>query len=193
MSNADLDLETLALEDDCLDGEPSLCSAVAIDVVPVGDRTRQISASIQIPQPSDRVWQVLTDYEHLADFIPNLQESRRVPHPEGGIRLEQVGAQSLWKLKLKFCARVVLDMVEHFPHELRFQMVEGDFKEFFGAWILQPIADNITDLTYTLTVQPSRMMPVGLIEKRLRRDLEVNLTAIYQRVEAIALQSSLQS
>ncbi|WP_448604402.1 SRPBCC family protein [Thermoleptolyngbya sp.] len=193
MSNADLDLETLALEDDPLDGEPSLCSAVAVEVVPVGDRTRQISATIQIPQPSDRVWQVLTDYEHLAEFIPNLQESHRVPHPDGGIRLEQVGAQSLWKLKLKFCARVVLDMVENFPCELRFQMVEGDFKEFFGAWILQPITDHSTDLTYILTVQPSRMMPVSLIEKRLRRDLEVNLTAIYQRVEAIALQTALQA
>lgn len=190
MSNTDLDLETLALEDDdSLDLEPSLCSAVAVEVVPVGDRTRQISATIQIPQPSDRVWQVLTDYEHLAEFIPNLQESRRVPHPDGGIRLEQVGAQSLWKLKLKFCARVVLDMVESFPRELRFQMVEGDFKEFFGAWTLQPAAEGSTNLTYTLTVQPSRIMPIGLIEKRLRRDLEVNLAAIYQRVEAIAPQS----
>ncbi|QKD84697.1 cyclase [Thermoleptolyngbya sichuanensis A183] len=189
MSNADLDLETLDLEDESLDLEPSLCSAVAVEVVPVGDRTRQISATIQIPQPSDRIWQVLTDYEHLSDFIPNLQESRRIPHPDGGIRIEQVGAQSLWKLKLKFCARVVLDMVENFPRELRFQMVEGDFKEFFGAWTLQPITDSSTNLTYTLMVQPSRMMPVGLIEKRLRRDLEVNLAAIYQRVEAIARQS----
>lgn len=190
MSNADLDLETLALEeDDRLDLESPLCSAVAVEVVPVGDRTRQISATIQIPQPIDRVWQVLTDYEHLAEFIPNLQESRRVPHPDGGIRLEQVGAQSLWKLKLKFCARVVLDMVESFPRELRFQMVEGDFKEFSGAWTLQPVTEGSTKLTYTLTVQPSRMMPIGLIEKRLRRDLEVNLVAIYQRTEAIALQT----
>jgi len=189
MSNADLDLETLALEDDPPDGEPSLCSAVAVEVVPVGDRTRQISATIQIPQPRDRVWQVLTDYDHLAEFIPNLQESRRIPHPNGGIRLEQVGAQSLWKLRFKFCARVVLDIVENFPHELRFQMVEGDFKEFFGAWILQPTTERSTDLTYTLTVQPSRVMPVGVIEKRLCHDMKVNMTAIDQRVRAIALQT----
>ncbi|GAB4141962.1 MAG: SRPBCC family protein [Cyanobacteria bacterium J069] len=188
MSNADLELEALSLaEDERLEQEASLCSAVAVEVVPVGDRTRQISATIQIPQPSDRIWQVLTDYEHLSEFIPNLKESRRVAHPEGGIRIEQVGAQSLWKLKIKFCARVVLDMVETFPRELRFHMVEGDFKEFFGCWTLQPAPDaQVTNLTYTLTVQPSRVMPIGLIEKRLRRDLETNLTAIYQRVEAIA-------
>lgn len=149
-------------------------------------RERQISARIYIPYTIEQVWQVLTDYDHLADFIPNLAKSRRLPHPEGGIRLEQVGSQSF--LKLKFCARVVLDMVEQFPNALNFQMIEGDFKAFSGQWQLQPaIAEGQigTTLCYTVRVLPPRTMPVGLIERRLHHNLAMNLISVRQRVESL--------
>lgn len=147
-------------------------------------RQRQISARIQIPHPVEKVWQVLTDYDRLADFIPNLAKSQKIAHPEGGIRLEQVGTQSL--LKFKFCAKVVLDMVERFPHQLDFQMVEGDFKKFFGSWILQPYADNTgTELRYVICVLPPLSMPVGIIERHLKSSLVLNLSAIRQRADGM--------
>ena len=147
-------------------------------------RQRQISARIQISYPVEKVWQVLTDYDHLADFIPSLAKSQKIEHPQGGIRLEQVGTQSL--LKFKFCAKVVLDMVEQFPHQLDFHVVEGDFKKFFGSWILQPFADGAgTELCYTICVLPPIAMPVGMIEQRLKSGLVVNLSAIRQRADAM--------
>jgi ribosome-associated toxin RatA of RatAB toxin-antitoxin module len=148
-------------------------------------RQRQISAKIQIPYAIDQVWQILTDYDRLADFIPNLTKSQRIEHPEGGIRIEQVGTESL--LKLKFCARVVLDMVEHFPDRLDFTMVEGDFKSFTGSWTLQPAASNdtATELCYTVSVLPPRIMPVGMIERRLQRGLVINLSAIRQQADVL--------
>jgi ribosome-associated toxin RatA of RatAB toxin-antitoxin module len=152
----------------------------------VEGRQRQISAHIRIPYEIERVWQILTDYEHLADFIPNLAKSRCITHPTGGIRLEQLGTQSF--LKLKFCARVVLDMVEHFPHRLDFQMVEGDFKAFSGSWLLQALDGGdrkSTQLSYVVQVLPPRTMPVALIERCLKHDLAVNLLAIRQRAEVL--------
>lgn len=147
-------------------------------------RQRLITATIQIPHAADQVWQILTDYDHLADFIPNLAKSRRIEHPQGGIRIEQIGTESL--LKLKFCARVVLDMVEYFPNRLDFEMVEGDFKRFAGSWILQPVAENAgTTLSYVVSILPHRMMPVNLIERRLTRGLEMNLSAIYDRANVL--------
>ena len=78
-------------------------------------RERRILASVTIPKPIDQVWNVITDYEHLADFVPNLTSSKLIPNEEGRIRLEQIGAQCF--LKFKFCARVVLDMTETFPND----------------------------------------------------------------------------
>ncbi len=147
-------------------------------------RERQISARICLPYGAEQVWQILTDYNHLADFIPNLAKSQQIEHPQGGIRIEQVGTQAL--LKFKFCARVVLDMVEQFPHQLDFQMVEGDFKRFCGSWSLQPIADGAgTELCYTVSVLPPRTMPIGLIERKLKNGLVLNLSAIRQRADQL--------
>jgi hypothetical protein len=73
---------------------------VAIQVDKLSDRQRQISATIQIPQPVEKVWQILTDYESLPDFIPNLAKSTLLEHPNGGIRLEQIGRASLLNLRV---------------------------------------------------------------------------------------------
>ena len=147
-------------------------------------RQRQISARIQIPYPTDKIWQILTDYDHLADFVPNLTQSQRIEHPQGGIRIEQIGAESL--MKLKFCARVVLDMVEHFPDRIDFSMVEGDFKQFQGSWTLEAVANNtITDLGYHVLILPPRIMPVNLIERRLKGGMVLNLSAIRLRADAL--------
>jgi ribosome-associated toxin RatA of RatAB toxin-antitoxin module len=173
------DIEAL---DDLL--EPA--SAVEVQVEEVAQRQRQIAAKIQIPHPVERVWQVLTDYEGLADFIPNLAKSRRLSHPTGGIRLEQVGTQRL--LRFNFSARVVLDLEEKFPREINFNMVEGDLKAYSGKWVLEPLplADLVgTNLCYTVLVWPKLTMPVGLIERRLSRDLQLNLAAIRQQVERL--------
>lgn len=157
--------------------------AVEVEIERIAERQRQITASLQISQPVEQVWKVLTDYEALADFIPNLTKSRLLEHPQGGIRLEQIGAQRF--LSFNFCARVVLDLEESFPKEINFRMVEGDFKDFSGSWLLKPYSFSGymgTYLYYTVKVWPKRTMPIAIIERRISDDMQLNLLAIRQRV-----------
>lgn len=165
--------------------QAALLQDVEVQTEAVAERQRQITAKIQISYPVEQVWQVLTDYEALADFIPNLSQSRLLQHPTGGIRLEQVGSQRF--LRLNFSARVVLDLEENYPHEINFNMVEGDLKAFIGSWQLKPdvISGNGTNLYYTVRVWPKRTMPVTIIERRLSSDLRLNLLAIRQRVDEL--------
>ncbi|WP_414576983.1 SRPBCC family protein [Anabaena sp. CCY 9402-a] len=162
---------------------------VEVQIAKVAERQRQITAKVQIPHPVERVWNVLTDYEALTDFIPNLAKSSLLEHPDGGIRLEQIGSQRL--LNFNFCARVVLDLEESFPREINFQMVEGDFKGFSGYWCLEPyVLDQLigTNLCYSIEIWPKLTMPITIIERRLSNDLKSNLLAIYQRVNYLANQ-----
>jgi ribosome-associated toxin RatA of RatAB toxin-antitoxin module len=157
---------------------------VLLTISKLEGRQRRIEATIHLPHSVERVWQLLTDYEKLAEFIPNLSKSCRIPHPEGGIRLEQVGIQNL--RIVTFSARVVLDMTEEFQSAIRFQMVEGDFKAFAGAWLLQPMPESEsggTRLTYCLEVWPKPAIPVIAIEQRLRKDLPANLRAIREYLD----------
>ncbi|WP_225913895.1 SRPBCC family protein [Leptolyngbya ohadii] len=177
------DLMTLdAVENEETLAEPIDSADVEVSTDRVEGRHRQLSARIQLPYSPEQLWQILTDYDHLADFVPNLAKSERLTHPQS-IRIEQIGAEKF--LNFKFRARVVLDMAENFPHQIAFQMVEGDFKEFSGSWNLHPISDRLTELSYTLNVLPPRTMPIALIERRLKRGFVVNLCAIRDRAREL--------
>ncbi|MCC5631214.1 SRPBCC family protein [Nostoc sphaeroides] len=190
--NATENLDSQSPNDDIyLEGDLTVDAVVAakveVKIEKIAERQRQITAKVQIPQPVEQIWKVLTDYEALPDFLPNLAKSRLIEHPNGGIRLEQVGSQRL--LNFNFSARVVLDLEEYFPKEINFRMVEGDFKGFSGSWCLEPYSFGEyvgTNLCYTIQVWPKLTMPVGIIENRLSKDLRSNLLAIHQRVEELA-------
>jgi ribosome-associated toxin RatA of RatAB toxin-antitoxin module len=185
-SAADLELEEMVTDSPTEEITASNLAAVRVEIEKVAERQRKITGTIQIPQPPEIVWQVLTDYEGLADFIPNLAQSRRLEHPSGGIRVEQIGSQRL--MKMNFSVRVVLDLEESFPKEINFEMVEGDLKAFSGAWLLDSCSDAGkagTNLCYRILVHPKITMPVGIIEQRLSQDLKANLVAIRDRVISI--------
>ncbi len=140
--------------------------------------TRRLAAQLRTPLSVDVLWKVLTDYENLSSFIPNLSSSRVLAQTAHTVRLAQVGSQQL--LGLKFSAQVELELTEHLADGLlQFRMVKGDFRRFEGNWRLQSLPDG-TSLLYELTVQGCLGMPVGLIEQRLRADLAANLLAVEQ-------------
>ena len=124
------------------------------------------------------VWAVLTDYENLSRFIPNLESSRLLWRRANVVGLEQEGAQSF--IGLRFRARVQLELSEEREQlQLSFQMVKGDFRRFEGSWQIGHDSAG-TSLLYELTVQGCVGMPIGLIEQRLREDLAANLRAVQQ-------------
>ena len=137
---------------------------------------RRLAAQLRTPLSIEELWTVLTDYENLSNFIPNLSSSQLV-HREGHtVRLQQVGSQQL--LGLRFSAQVQLELTEvRAEGLLSFKMVKGDFRRFEGAWRVNELADGCS-LVYELTVQGCIGMPIALIEERLRDDLSSNLQAV---------------
>ena len=74
---------------------------------------------------------MLTDYERLPEFVPNLDICERVAGaPRGRTRIRQRGAsQSLyWRLEAGATLEVTEVRGSLGRRELRFSMVEGDFK-----------------------------------------------------------------
>ena len=139
---------------------------------------RRLAAQLRTPLSVELLWKVLTDYENLSTFIPNLASSAVLTKTGNTVRLAQVGSQQL--LGLKFSAQVELELTEHLADGLlQFRMVKGDFRRCEGNWRLQALPEG-TALLYELTVQGCLGMPVGLIEQRLRSDLAANLLAVEQ-------------
>ena len=73
---------------------------------------------------------MLTDYENLSRFIPNLSTSELIQRQGQTVRLEQqVGSQQL--LGLRFSAQVQLELTEYRQDGLlKFRMVKGRLPTF---------------------------------------------------------------
>ena len=137
---------------------------------------RRLAVQLRTAIPVSVLWKVLTDYDQLDRFIPNLSTSELVLRDGETVRVLQVGSQQL--LGLRFSAQVLLELKEELPDGvLRFRMLKGDFRRFEGSWQMRELPDG-SSLIYELTVQGCLGMPIGLIEERLRDDLSSNLRAV---------------
>ncbi|KAG6384092.1 hypothetical protein SASPL_156115 [Salvia splendens] len=141
-----------------------------------------IRGEIPVNADVESVWSALTDYERLADFIPNLVKR------EDMVGAERVAEGSV----LAYRSRVVLDLRELINsennRELHFSMVDGDFKKFEGKWSVksQKGYDTVTNsyLGYEVNVIPRFNFPAIFLERIIRSDLPVNLLALACRSES---------
>ncbi|MFZ9945775.1 MAG: SRPBCC family protein [Vulcanococcus sp.] len=166
--------------------EPLQAEACSLDTIqqemerlPGG--TRRLAVRLRLDLDPHWLWVVLTDYDGLSRFIPNLQTSRLLWRRANVVGLEQEGAQTF--MGMRFKARVQLELTEHRDERrLSFVMAKGDFRRFEGIWQIGAEAGNTT-LLYELTVQGCVGMPIGLIEQRLREDLAANLRAVQREAQ----------
>ena len=150
------------------------------------DGARRLAAQLTTTASFDSLWSVLTDYDRLNLFIPNLLSSKKIFRNETNLHVRQVGSQDF--LGLKFSAEVLLDLYEEKDNGLiKFNLIKGDFRKFEGYWKIQSIANSgQNSLIYDLTVKGCQWMPIGMIEKRLKRDLSDNLIAVERRAKLVS-------
>tara|TARA_B100000131_G_scaffold319834_1_gene366528 strand:+ start:1179 stop:1712 length:534 start_codon:yes stop_codon:yes gene_type:complete len=149
----------------------------------LSDGARRLAAQLTTTASFDSLWRVLTDYDRLNLYIPNLLSSKKLYKNNNNIHLQQIGAQDF--LGMKFSAEVILDLYEKRElGQITFKLMKGDFRRFEGSWKIQKVSgsDN-NSLIYDLTVKGCQWMPIGMIEKRLKRDLSDNLIAVEKQAK----------
>ena len=146
--------------------------------------TRRLAAQLTTSASIDSLWKVLTDYDRLNLYIPNLLSSKKIYQKDNNVHLKQIGAQDF--LGMKFSAEVTIDLFEEKELGLlKFNLIKGDFRKFEGSWKIQNIkGTEKNSLIYDLTVQGCQWMPIGMIEKRLKKDLSENLIAVDRQAKS---------
>ena len=149
----------------------------------LSDGERRLAAQLTTTASFGSLWSVLTDYDRLNLFIPNLLSSKKLFRNDSNFHVRQVGSQDF--LGLKFSAEVLLDLYEEKDNGLiKFKLIKGDFRKFEGYWKIQSIENTGNNsLIYDLTVKGCQWMPIGMIEKRLKRDLSENLIAVERQAK----------
>ncbi|KAH6828624.1 Polyketide cyclase / dehydrase and lipid transport protein [Perilla frutescens var. hirtella] len=178
---------------------------IKIEIEKTSQNSRRIRSKVGVQASLQTVWDILTDYERLADFIPGLAVSQLLEKRDNFARLFQIGEQDL-AFGLKFNAKGTIDCLEKdleiFPfgqkRDIEFKMVEGDFQLFEGKWSVEQEvkynagelrSDSVvgqefqTTLVYVVHVKPKVWLPVGLVEGRLCKEIRTNLSCIREEAE----------
>lgn len=190
-------------DDDDLEDEDEDDAAVDVEIIKLGENARRITCRIGVDASLQSVWNVLTDYERLADFIPGLAVCQLLEKNGNHARLFQIGQQNL-AFGVKFNAKGIVDCYEKdlesvpFGHrrDIEFKMIEGDFQVFEGKWSIEERDNESKDatitsveqdfqtfLSYVVDVKPKLWLPVGLVEGRLCREIRLNLVCIKQQAQ----------
>jgi len=92
----------------------------------------RISASMSVDADAEVVWETLTDYDRLTQFVPSMTVSRVVSKPGRPKRVEQRADSGMFSFVMP--DHVVLAMEEVPPNQIRFKAVSGSVVAMSGEW-----------------------------------------------------------
>jgi carbon monoxide dehydrogenase subunit G len=131
--------------------------------------------------PVATVWEVLTDYEHIASFVSSIKSSAVVRQGDDSLRVHQVATVVVFPFH--FTAHVTLVVREHAPRRIDFVDVLGkDFRRYAGSWSLREEAGS-TVVEYVLEATPRSGAPGWIGRSMLSHGANDLLLEVREEVE----------
>ncbi|MFC4929940.1 SRPBCC family protein [Massilia sp. GCM10023247] len=147
-----------------------------------GDKVYRIASSGTVAAAPALVWRILTDYEHLADYLPNLTSTRVVSRDGDTVILEQLGTARF--LFFSQPIRIVVQVRERAPDRIDVSLVEGDMKVYRARWELIPVTGTSgTRLVYNATIVPKFGVPGIVGTNAVRKDIARMMAAVLLRLD----------
>lgn len=140
----------------------------------------QVQALVFARAPVEVAWQTLTDYDHLALFVPDMTSSRVVSAPGDALRVAQQGATSF--LLFSFPIEVVFAIEPVAARELRFHAIEGNLHDMTGAYRLEP-TEGGTRIHYQTRFRPGFWVPPLVSTGIMQREITRQFDGLVQEIE----------
>lgn len=133
------------------------------------DGLYQVTAMFRVAQPASVAFAVLTDYEQIPRFMPDVRRSQILERRDQTVVVDQEAVARV----MLFSKRVHLVLeIEETPHEIRFRDRAGQsFSHYEGAWTLTEHAGQV-EIGYALTAKPIFDVPEFLLTRLLKRDAQ---------------------
>jgi carbon monoxide dehydrogenase subunit G len=140
------------------DGETYVCDAVMF-----------------APVQSAVAWEVLTDFEHMAEWVPNVRESRVVKRETNAVTIEQRGVAKFGVASLPYTSERRLEMNK--PVTIRSAQVRGTLLRVESLMTLEPDG-NGTSITYHFEMVPGLLAGFVMSKSVLEHEITEQFGAI---------------
>lgn len=142
----------------------------------------EVTASGTVRASPAEVWKVLTDYESMPDYVPDLESSKVVSRSGNRVIVEQFGIARF--LFFQRPIHLVVQVREEAMSQIDIGLVTGDMKTYACRWELAPVPDTGgTHITYTGKLVPKFYVPAMLGTKIIRADIERMMHAVLERLD----------
>ena len=128
-----------------------------------GHRVGRGVVYIVIDAPPEKIWDVILDYDHYAEFYPNVHKAE-ITKKEGNHIYVYFVLNALGVLKIKYNIDHTFHKDENRLTWKMDQSKKNDFKESIGFWQIWPRKDGKSLVCYSVYVETGRWIP-GFLQK----------------------------
>jgi ribosome-associated toxin RatA of RatAB toxin-antitoxin module len=147
-----------------------------------GERTYEVTASAAVLAPPATAFKVLTDYERLPEFVPDMRSVRVLSRSGNKVLVEQSGEAHFLFVRREI--RMTVEVTEQQPGQIDSALVSGDMRVYRCRWQLAPdAATGGTRIAYSAQLAPGFYVPGFLGTNLIRADIEKMLAAVLARIE----------
>lgn len=146
----------------------------------------QVGAAGFVRASLEQTWSVLTDYERLPDFVPDLVSAHVLAREGNRVTMEQFNRAGF--LFVSQLVRMVVRVDEQPMSAMDVTMLEGDMQHYSARWELEPASYGETQGTrirFGGTLEPRFYLPpfVGnpIMQANVRQTVEAVVAEIERR------------
>ena len=142
----------------------------------------QVDATGTVAAPLPKVWRILTGYERMAEFVPDMESCKILSRNGNEVILEQFGVARF--LFMSKSIHLIVRVTEQPMSSIDISLISGDMKHYESHWELIPVPETGgTKIVYSGKMIPNFYVPGILGAKMIRGDIERMMSAVLARID----------
>jgi len=142
----------------------------------------EIDASGTVQAPLPVVWRILTGYDRMEEFVPDLVSCRVLSRNGNEVIIEQFGNARF--LFMSRSIHLIVRATEQPMSSIDIALISGDMKHYESRWELVPVPETGgTKILYTGRMMPNFYVPGILGTNIIRGDIERMMGAVLARLD----------
>jgi ribosome-associated toxin RatA of RatAB toxin-antitoxin module len=142
----------------------------------------EVDATAMVAAPLTRVWRVLTGYERMSEFVPDLESCKVLSRNGNEVVIEQFGVARF--LFMSKAIHLIVRATEQPMLSIDIALISGDMKRYESHWELIPVPETGgTKIVYSGKLAPNFYVPGVLGSNMIRNDIQHMMAAVVARIE----------
>jgi len=142
----------------------------------------EVDATGTVAAPLPKVWRILTSYERMAEFVPDMESCKILSRNGNEVILEQFGVARF--LFMSKAIHLIVRVTEQPMSSIDISLISGDMKHYESHWELIPVPETGgTRIVYSGKMIPNFYVPGILGSKMIRSDIERMMNAVLARID----------